>query len=84
VINVYVLTIPGKIDPDALPYNSHEGKEFLYVLEGDMIFFYGDTNYRIKEGDSLYFKANVPHKTICVTESGVGKLLMVISFYSPL
>ena len=79
-INVYVLTIPSKIDPDTLPYNSHEGQEFLYVLEGEMTFYYGSHTYHVQEGDALSFKANVPHKAICTNEYDAVKMFMVVSF----
>ena len=80
IINVYVLTIPGRIEPDTLPYNFHEGQEFLYVLDGEMSFYYGDRIYHVQKGDALSFKASVPHKAVCTHAYHAVKMLMVVSF----
>ena len=80
IINIYVLTIPGKIDPETLPYNSHEGQEFLYVLDGEMSFYYGNRTYHVQKGDALSFKASVPHKAVCTNAYNAVKMLMVVSF----
>ena len=78
--HVYVLTIPSKIHPETLPYNSHDGEEFLYVLEGEMTFYYGHHIYHVQKGDSLSFKAHIPHKAICTHEYDAVKMLMIVSF----
>jgi transcriptional regulator with XRE-family HTH domain len=46
----------------------HEGEEFMYVLEGTHEFIYDGEKYLMKEGDSVYFDATVPH-----TGRSVGK-----------
>ena len=40
---------------------SHEGEEFHYVLEGTVEFQGGGQVVTLRPGDSLYFKATVPH-----------------------
>lgn len=41
---------------------SHEGEEFMYVLEGTHEFVYGNKKYLLKEGDSIYFDSIIiPH-----------------------
>lgn len=40
---------------------SHEGEEFMYVLEGTHEIIYGNKRYVLKEGDSAYFDSAVPH-----------------------
>lgn len=40
---------------------SHEGEEFLYVLEGEMEFFYDGVSHMMEQGDSVYFDSLVPH-----------------------
>lgn len=40
---------------------SHEGEEFIYVLEGEMKFKVGDIEYWLKPGDSLYFDSTEEH-----------------------
>jgi transcriptional regulator with XRE-family HTH domain len=40
---------------------SHEGEEFMYVLEGTHEFVYDNEKYILNEGDSIYFDSAVPH-----------------------
>ena len=40
---------------------SHEGEEFMYVLEGTHEFIYDNTKYILEEGDSVYFDSITPH-----------------------
>lgn len=39
----------------------HDSEEFMYVLEGEHEFVYGGKKYVLKEGDSIYFDARIPH-----------------------
>jgi transcriptional regulator with XRE-family HTH domain len=45
------------------PYtlSTHEGEEFIYVLEGEIEIEYGQTKYRLRKGDSVYYDSIVPH-----------------------
>jgi transcriptional regulator with XRE-family HTH domain len=40
---------------------SHDGEEFMYILEGAHEFVYDDKKYILQEGDSIYFDSRVPH-----------------------
>ena len=40
---------------------SHEGEEFMYVLEGTHEFIYDGKAYLLNKGDSIYFDSIVPH-----------------------
>lgn len=40
---------------------SHEGEEFMYVLEGKHEFYYDGRKYILEEGDSIYFDSINPH-----------------------
>lgn len=42
----------------------HPGQEFIYVLNGKMKYVYGNEEYFVEAGDSLYFHADVPHGAI--------------------
>ncbi|MCC6682561.1 MAG: cupin domain-containing protein [Phycisphaeraceae bacterium] len=53
---------------------AHEGEEFLLVIKGSTDFEYGDGNYELHEGDSLYFDASVPHRLVNRSESIVQVL----------
>ena len=39
----------------------HDGLEFLYVLEGEVVYRHGNNLYRMTPGDSLFFDADAPH-----------------------
>jgi len=40
---------------------SHEGEEFIYVMNGEIEISYGSESYLISEGDSIYYDSVVPH-----------------------
>ncbi|MDI7260550.1 MAG: XRE family transcriptional regulator [Thermodesulfobacteriota bacterium] len=82
VMEPLILTLPKKLNHEKIPFMTHDGEEFLYVLKGEMIFFYGDDKYHVKEGDCLYLDPTVPHKGICATKNGEVKLLVVLSPYT--
>lgn len=58
----------------------HEGEEFIYVLEGELEFKYGDRVFRMRQGDNAYFESRVPHTGRSVGEKR-AKLLVTIYFY---
>lgn len=59
---------------------SHEGEEFIYVMDGRLEFYYGDDTYHLDPGDNVYFDSVIPHvgKSMGHEKS---KLLVVIYFY---
>ncbi len=58
----------------------HEGEEFIYVMDGQLEFNYGDDTYTLSPGDNIYFDSIVPHvgKSIGDTKA---ILMVVIYFY---
>jgi quercetin dioxygenase-like cupin family protein len=40
----------------------HTGREFVYCLEGQILFFIEDATYALTPGDSLLFDAYIPHR----------------------
>lgn len=42
----------------------HEGVEFIYMLEGELIYRHGSRTFPMKPGDSLFFDAIAPHGPI--------------------
>jgi transcriptional regulator with XRE-family HTH domain len=59
---------------------SHEGEEFIYVLEGTLEMVYGDKTVILEAGDNVYFDSRVPHSGRSVGED-TAKLLVMIYFY---
>ncbi len=79
-LNSFILTLPPEVEPQNVPYNSHEGEELIYIVEGEMIFHYGDNEYQVSEGDSLYFYGMTPHRIVRAAEIGNAKVLSVLFF----
>ena len=46
---------------DVFPLFQHEGVEFIYMLEGEMMYRHGSHVYTLNVGDSLYFDSDAPH-----------------------
>ncbi|MEW5722294.1 MAG: cupin domain-containing protein [Thermodesulfobacteriota bacterium] len=41
--------------------SSHSGEEFVYVVEGEVIYTLHDQEYHLREGDSMYYRSEAPH-----------------------
>lgn len=61
--------------------SSHEGEEFIMVMEGTMEINYGKSTYVLEEGDSIYYDSIVPHH-VHAFEGHAAKILAVI--YTPI
>lgn len=60
--------------------SSHEGEEFIMVMEGTMEISYGKKKYILEEGDSIYYDSIVPHH-VHAFEGQPAKILAVV--YTP-
>jgi transcriptional regulator with XRE-family HTH domain len=47
---------------------SHNGHEFVYMLEGEMKYKVGSTEYTLKPGDSVYFNSLEEHTLTPITD----------------
>ena len=70
-------------ESDAYPIFQHEGVEFIYMLEGSVIYRHGDANYELNPGDSLFFDAEAPHGPLEMRELPC-RYLSIISATQPL
>jgi transcriptional regulator with XRE-family HTH domain len=61
--------------------SSHEGEEFLFVLEGTVEIFYGKTNYVLEAGESIYYDSIVEHNVHAANESKARILAVVYTPY---
>ncbi len=59
---------------------SHEGEEFIYVVEGEIEIVYGSEKYTVSKGDTIYYDSVVPHHLHAYGEKP-AKILAVI--YAP-
>lgn len=58
----------GEVVPHQL---SHEGEEFVFIIEGEMKMKVGEIEYVLKTGDSLYFNSLQKHGIAPVTDKVV-------------
>ena len=61
--------------------SSHEGEEFIYVMEGAVEVCHGKKCHLIKAGDSIYYDSIVPHH-VHGYQGQAAKILAVI--YTPI
>ncbi len=59
---------------------SHEGEEFMYVLEGKHEFMYDGKKYLLDPGDSIYFDSIIPHSGRSIGDKK-AKILAVMYSY---
>ena len=56
---------------------SHSGQEFVYCLEGDLIFMVGDEEHHLEKGDSLIFDAHIPHRWENQSDESARAILVI-------
>jgi transcriptional regulator with XRE-family HTH domain len=78
-IKPLIITLPGKAEPDVIPFNYHDGEEMIYVLSGTLNFHYGDDIHFVEEGDCLYFDSSIPHKAVAASDQETVRILSVLS-----
>ena len=59
VVEPYLITLTA--ESDVFPTFQHAGLEFLYMLEGEVVYRHADKLYPMQPGDSLFFDADSPH-----------------------
>lgn len=74
----FVIDVKPHTDKPVL--STHEGEEFVYVLEGEIEIAYGKDNYRLGAGDSIYYDSIVPHHLHAAGNQN-AKILAVV--YAP-
>lgn len=75
----FIIEVEPTKDSDFI-LSSHEGEEFIMVMEGIMEISYGKNSYILEEGDSIYYDSIVPHH-VHAFEGKAAKILAVI--YTP-
>jgi transcriptional regulator with XRE-family HTH domain len=59
MVEPYLITLTH--ETDVFPAFQHPGMEFLYMLEGNVVYRHGDRTYDMHPGDALFFDAESPH-----------------------
>jgi transcriptional regulator with XRE-family HTH domain len=60
------------------PY-AHDGEEFAYVLDGEIMFIVEDVEYRLGPGDSIHVLSTVPH----AIHNDTGKPVRILWVLTP-
>lgn len=60
--------------------SSHEGEEFIYILEGEIEINYGKELFHLRKGDSIYMDSIVSHNVHAASDQS-AKILAVV--YAP-
>jgi transcriptional regulator with XRE-family HTH domain len=66
--------LPG--DSKSLPKSSHEGEEFIYVMEGKITVAYGTDVFDLEKGDCIYLDSIVEH--LITTPGPQARILGVV------
>ena len=74
----FFLTVKAA-DVDPTRMFEHPGEEFIFVLEGEMDYRWGDQLFPMRAGDSLYFDGTWPHVPLPRT----GQVTFVAVFSQP-
>lgn len=59
MVEPYLITLTH--ESDVFQTFQHAGLEFLYMLEGNVVYRHGDRTYDMHPGDALFFDADAPH-----------------------
>lgn len=57
--------------------STHEGEEFIFVLEGEMEVILGNHTDILYPGDSIYYDSTIPHRVQCHQEK-ITRILAVL------
>jgi transcriptional regulator with XRE-family HTH domain len=77
LVEPYLITLTE--NSDVFPTFQHDGMEFLYMLEGEVVYRHGANLYRMLPGDSLFFDADAPHGPDELTRLPI-RYLSIISY----
>lgn len=58
-LQAFLVTFPLNNRWDVLV--SHEGEELIYVVEGEVVFHVGEDCVRLRRGDGIHLRSDIPH-----------------------
>jgi transcriptional regulator with XRE-family HTH domain len=59
MVEPYMITLTK--ETDTFPTFQHPGVEFIFMLEGNVVYRHGEQTYDMHPGDALFFDAEAPH-----------------------
>ncbi len=69
-------------DSEVFPLFQHPGTEFIYMLDGAMVYGYGSSRYSLRVGDALEFAGEVPHGPVELQQTPI-RFLSIIAYGTP-
>jgi quercetin dioxygenase-like cupin family protein len=66
-------------DEKDMSFLSHEGEEFIFVLEGSLEFRTKDEVHVLRAGDSVYFECDLPHSYRALGRKNAKAVAVVFS-----
>ncbi len=79
-IDAYLIELPPHSGKPPSKNVTHEGEEFLYVLEGEIQGEIGGAKFHLKAGDSLYLRSSAPHVFYNPTDRPTRAVAVVYPF----
>lgn len=76
-VEPYMITLTD--DSDVFPTFQHGGVEYLFLLEGRLVYQHGEKNFLMEPGDSLFFDADAPHGPVELIELP-ARYISIISY----
>lgn len=74
----FIVTIEPKPEGTEIYFNKHEGQEFNFVLEGEMLINVNGKELFLKDGDSIYFDSKQPHGMLALGGKPLKFLAVII------
>ena len=75
-LRAFMVTIESQHAHKPVEYK-HEGEEFIFVMEGDLEFTLGGKVHVLKEGESIHFNSDIPHKLKSLSNDPTRCLVML-------
>ncbi len=72
----FIITLDA--DSDTADLSTHEGEEFIVVMEGTIKVILGNKEEVLKVGDSIYYFSTIPHAVVNNTKGGNAVIMAVI------
>jgi len=76
-VEPYLITLT--VESEVFPLFQHTGMEFIYMLEGKLLYLHGDRSYMLEPGDALFFDAETTHGPEELVELPIRFLSIIVS-----
>jgi transcriptional regulator with XRE-family HTH domain len=76
-VEPYLITLT--VESEVFPLFQHAGMEFIYMLEGKLLYLHGDKSYLLEPGDSLFFDADITHGPEELVDLPIKFLSVIVS-----